>query len=289
MRKIKGLLRLTNVLLYTAVVLFVACTAFQRAGRKEKERMLAYYPQKILEKAGIRCFCEGEKFSASEGSAGCLVVSNHISWLDIFSLNSQLPCRFIAKAEIAKWPVFGIIARAIGTLFIDRTSKRAIVRINEKINEALCAKEAVAVFAEGTTTFGNQLLELKCNFLAPACECETVVQPLIVSYAEKGVPTKKAAFAGDVSLFGSIWNVATMEEGSVTLHFLEPICNPSELTRHEIGEICEQRMKAKLREIWGPEYAESDSSSEEILARAIEKGAHKKPHADSFASAGKKN
>lgn len=133
--------------------------------------------------------------------------------------------RFIAKAEIAKWPIFGLIAQQIGTLFINRSSKRAILRINDDIRGALCNCEAVTIFAEGTTTFGNELLPIKANFIAPVCEIGATVQPVILSYKNKGKPTKQAAFSGDVTLFGSLWNVVTMEDAEVVVHFLEPITN----------------------------------------------------------------
>lgn len=277
-KSIKGAWRFSRVVLYAFVCLFQAYTRFKRVDRKEKGRMLRYYPTRVLELAGVRCSYEGQvpellkECGLSAEPPAWLVVSNHISWLDIFSLDSQLPSRFIAKAEIANWPIFGLIAQQIGTLFINRSSKRAILKINDDIRGALCNNEAVTIFAEGTTTFGNELLPIRSNFLAPASEIGAVVLPVILSYKDKGKPTKKAAFAGDVSLFGSLWNVVTMDDAEVTVHFLEPITNTKELTRHEIGQLCEERMRAKLQELWGADYIAQDKNAENALARAIAKG-----------------
>lgn len=67
-----------------------------------------------------------------QGKTGYMICSNHISFLDIFLLDSILPVRFVAKKEIESWPVFGLISRAAGTLFIDRSRKRAVLEMAEK-------------------------------------------------------------------------------------------------------------------------------------------------------------
>ena len=95
---------------------------------------------------------------------------------------------------------------------------------------------------------------------------------MILSYKYKGKPTKQAAFSGDVTLFGSLWNVVTMEDAEVVVHFLESITNTKDLTRHEVAKICEERMRAKLQEIWGDEYIANDANAAEALAKAIANG-----------------
>lgn len=277
MKVLIGSYRFLRVLFYALVVLIVAYTTFRKADRKTKGKMLQYYPQRVLELAGVKCSFAGKvpesirKYGLSEEPPGFLLVSNHVSWLDIFSLDTQAPSRFIAKAEIAKWPVFGLIAQAIGTLFIDRSSKRAILKINDDISSALANKETVMVFAEGTTTFGNELLPIRTNFFQPACEIGATVQPVILCYTSKGVPSEQAAFCGDVSLFGSLWNVVTMEDAAVTVHFLEPITDTINLTRHQVGEICQARMQLKLKELWGDKYIEHDPNADTTLAKIIAK------------------
>ena len=262
------------VVLYAFVCLFQAYTRFRVVGQKEKGRMIRYYTTRVLAKAGVSCRFEGNipeslhECGLTEEAPSWMVVSNHVSWLDIFTLDSQIPSRFIAKAEIAKWPVFGLIAKAIGTLFIDRSNKRAILKINDDIRGALCKREAVAIFAEGTTTFGNELLPIKSNFFAPAREINAVVIPVILVYYSNEEPTMKAAFAGDVSLFGSLWNVVNLEKAEAVVHFLEPIQNTSELDRHEIGHICQERMRSKLQEIWGDQYRDGDADGS-VLQKAI--------------------
>ena len=107
MKTIKGIWRFSRVICYTFVCLFQAYTRFKRVDRKEKGRMLRYYPTQVLKLAGVRCSYEGNvpellhECGLTDTPPAYMVLSNHISWLDIFSLDSQLPSRFIAKAEIA--------------------------------------------------------------------------------------------------------------------------------------------------------------------------------------------
>lgn len=170
MRTLVGVYRTSALLIYSFWVLFVAYTRFQKADKKEKGRMLKEYNRRILAMAGVKTAYTGnlpesmKEYGLTENSPGEIVVSNHISWVDIFSLDAAVSSRFVAKAEIANWPIFGKIAQAIGTLFINRSSKKAILQINTDIKAALERNEVVALFAEGTTTFGNSLLPLRRIF-----------------------------------------------------------------------------------------------------------------------------
>ena len=273
MRTVKGTWRFLSILFFSIVCLIVACFKFPKASHEEQQRLIRDYSRKILRAVGVTVKTEGlipvTERGPQKDQLGLTLVSNHVSWLDIFSIDSVCPCHFVAKSEIAKWPIFGTIAQNIGTLFINRASRTAIVNLNKQIGEDIENGGFVALFAEGTTTFGNELLPLKSNFLAPAAMHGSDIQPIIISYTSKGKPTKKMAFAGDVSLFGSLWNVVTTEDAGVTVHFLEKISTVG-LTRHEAGKLCEQAMRAKLQELWGDEFKASDPKAAALLAKAIQ-------------------
>lgn len=275
MQTVKGAWRFLSILYFSIVCLVVACFHFPKVGHEQQQKLIRDYSRRILRAAGVKISTEGvlpsiEK-EQKKDSLGLTVVSNHVSWLDIFSIDSVCPSHFVAKSEIAKWPIFGTIAQNIGTLFINRASRTAIVGLNKQIGEDIEKGEFVALFAEGTTTFGNELLPLKSNFLAPAAMHGSEIQPVIITYTSKGRPTKKMAFAGDVSLFGSLWNVVTTEDAGVTVHFLERISTVG-LTRHEAGKQCEQAMRAKLQEIWGDRFKATDPKAATLLANAIKNG-----------------
>ena len=101
-----------------------------------------------------------------------LLVANHISWLDIFVLNAHRPARFVAKSELAGWPLAGRLIRGAGTIFVDRERRHDTRRVNHHAAQALAAGDVVAVFPEGTTTDGATLLKFHASLLQPIVEAQ---------------------------------------------------------------------------------------------------------------------
>jgi 1-acyl-sn-glycerol-3-phosphate acyltransferase len=110
----------------------------------------------------------GAKFrvSGSVPTRG-LLVANHLSYLDIIVLASLTPCVFVAKSEVATWPVFGWFARRAGTIFVNRRSRRDVERANSEIRAALDAGALVVLFPEGTSSGGETVLPFKSSLLEP--------------------------------------------------------------------------------------------------------------------------
>lgn len=274
MRSMIGVWRFVRVLFYILLCIFVVRIKFPKADRATRGRLIRYHSRRILEMAGVSFTFIGKGFAdsffetgLSEGK-GVTVISNHVSWLDVFSLDAAIPGCFVAKADIAKWPFFGVIARGIGTLFIERGRRSSIVKINRDISDALERGETVSVFAEGTTTYGNELLRLKSNLMAPAASLGSTVLPLVLFYSADGKPTTRMAFAGNIPLVRALWDTVTLRNPSVTVYALEAI-ETEGLDRREIGELCEKRMREKLRELWGSEFKEFDPEAERALQAAI--------------------
>ena len=86
-----------------------------------------------------------------------LLVTNHLGYIDIILLASQLPCVFVAKAEVAGWPLLGPVCRSVGTLFIDRASKRDIPRVMREMEAVLEDGRGVIIFPEGTSSRGEKV------------------------------------------------------------------------------------------------------------------------------------
>jgi 1-acyl-sn-glycerol-3-phosphate acyltransferase len=95
-----------------------------------------------------------------------LLVSNHLSYVDIIVLGSRLPARFVAKAEVRRWPLLGPICRGIGTIFIDRSDRRDIPRVLAEIEAALARGEGVILFPEGTSSSGEEVRAFRSPLLA---------------------------------------------------------------------------------------------------------------------------
>ena len=96
------------------------------------------------------------------------MVSNHLSYMDIVTLASQLDCIFIAKSDVAGWPVLGSLCRSMGTIFVDRNSRKDVLRVNALIQAALAAGKGVLLFPEGTSTAGFEVLPFHSALLEPA-------------------------------------------------------------------------------------------------------------------------
>ena len=97
-----------------------------------------------------------------------LLVANHLSYLDVILLSALTPCVFVAKSEVAGWPVFGWFARMAGTIFVHRGNRRDTVRAKERIQAALRNGALVVLFPEGTSSDGSRLLPFKSSLLEAA-------------------------------------------------------------------------------------------------------------------------
>jgi 1-acyl-sn-glycerol-3-phosphate acyltransferase len=110
------------------------------------------------------------------------LVSNHLSYLDIVTYAAVMPARFVAKREVRAWPVVGLLARAMGTIFIDRTVKRDAVRVQQGLASAVAEGDGVVVFAEATSSAGHQVLPFRPALLEWAARTGSPVQHASVGY-----------------------------------------------------------------------------------------------------------
>lgn len=116
--------------------------------------------------------------SCNAPAAPFLLVSNHLSYVDVVVLASRLECLFVAKKEVESWPIIGTLCRSAGTIFIDRRNPRDLARVNDGIAQALENGRGVILFAEGTSTKGSSVLPFRSSLLEAAA-----IQGFPVSYA----------------------------------------------------------------------------------------------------------
>ena len=128
----------------------------------------------------------------SEGAF--LVASNHVSYLDIVVLGSLYPSAFLAKREIASWPIFGFIARGAGTLFVDREQARDVVRAGREISERLELGLPVTIFPEGRSSAGIEILPFQPSLLEPAARAGIPCWAASISYETPGASRANASF-----------------------------------------------------------------------------------------------
>ena len=172
----------------------------------------------------------------TEAPCGCLVIANHISWLDIFAINAVRPAAFIAKAEIRQWPLIGWLAAHNDTVFLHRGSHGHARVVNTKIDELLNSGNDVALFPEGTTTDGTRLLGFHAALLQPAIETGRPILPLAISYLNaSGSISLAPSFAGETSLMQCVFAILASPQLTVRLTPL-PIIESTDKSRRELSQ-----------------------------------------------------
>ena len=153
-----------------------------------------------------------------------VLVANHVSWLDIYVVHAVWQVRFIAKSEVRNWPVIGWLSARTGTLFIERANRRHAAQINRAIHSAFLEGDAIGVFPEGTTTFGDEVGRFHASLLQPAVDEHALVYPVALRYLDlNGRINRNAAYVGDTSLLESMRAILA-EPGIVAeIIFLPPI------------------------------------------------------------------
>ena len=161
------------------------------------------WSQQILEILGITVELSGSI------PPGGLLVSNHISFIDVFAINARLPSSFVAKDEVMRWPLIGWLAKRTDTLFLERGSRSAAQRARENLVGHLQDNKRVVVFPEGTTSNGDSVLPFHGALFQAAIDASVPVTPLAVSYTDRsGQPSYAAAFVGDTTLVECLWSTA---------------------------------------------------------------------------------
>lgn len=246
MRLVRYLLAPVRVLLLLLHVLdgiAISGLVFPWISQPRRNRIVRAWSRVLLWLSGARLQVTGVPLDASlarEGilpeRAGRLLLANHVSWIDVFAILATLPGRFVAKAEIGRWPLLGWLVTLVGTLYIERGRRHAVASMNHRVRERLRAGESVVVFPEGTTTDGFTLLPFHSNLIAPALEVGCEIWPVALRYTERGQPTRAAAFVGDMALPRSLWNILVARDLAIEVALLAPIgTNPGGHTRHELA------------------------------------------------------
>lgn len=178
--------------------------------------------------AGVRVSVNGEV----SHNRPLLIVSNHISYLDITVLGSEVPICFTPKSDMAKWPVISSFCRMLGCIFIERTAC-GIKDARQKMRDTLERGDVLSLFPEGTTGNGRYVLPFKSSLFSIAeeklADSDIFIQPAVISYDTiGGLPIDssqwpKIAWYGDMYLFPHIWQLFKMNRIDVSVSFLPPV------------------------------------------------------------------
>ena len=176
---------------------------FRCLSKPQRERQIQKWARTMLKRLGVDLKIVG----APAPTGPMLLVANHISWVDILALHAVCPCRFVAKADVERWPLLGTIVTGGGTLYVKRESRRDAMRVVYRMAQALKDGDILAVFPEGTTSDGSSVLPFHSSLLQAAISADAPVQPVALQIVNgrSGRPSQAASYMGDESLAGSVW------------------------------------------------------------------------------------
>ena len=176
-----------------------------------------------------------------------LMAANHISWIDIHVINAFKPHFFVAKSEVASWPIFGWMAKQLGTLFIERGKSNSIRNMVQEVAGQLNQK-AICIFPEGTSTDGKYVAPFKSNLFEAAIVANAPVYALAIQYFDVGTghKTTAPAFIGDMGLLDSIWNLICSPPICAQISISEKL--PALKDRKALAELSQSLITAQLRD-----------------------------------------
>ena len=160
-----AILRLGLLALGTLVLLPGQILAMRLSPRRHDKALPLLFHRLVCRCLGVRRRIRG---TPPPPGAGGLIVANHVSWLDISVIGAERPLAFVAKSEVAGWPMIGFLARLQRTVFIDRQRRAATAGVAAEMGARIAAGEAVVLFAEGTTGDGTRVLPLRSSLLGAA-------------------------------------------------------------------------------------------------------------------------
>jgi 1-acyl-sn-glycerol-3-phosphate acyltransferase len=172
-----------------------------------------------------------------------LLVTNHVSFADIMLLSAVQPMVFVSKSEVAAWPVVGDIAGAAGTLFVERSRRTDVARVNADLRRILDAGLLVTLFPEGTSSDGSRVLPFQPSLLQPAVEAAIPVHPGHLSYW--GVDRLRAddvAYFGDRDLLPCLFALLNRKTTFGEVHFGEPVAPATD--RKTLAALLHSRVSA---------------------------------------------
>ncbi len=228
---------LAHVLHGTGIVLW----RFQGLSPAQRNTALVDWAARLMVIPGVRVDVGG-----TPPSGGVVLVSNHVSWLDIHVIHALLPACFVSKDEVKDWPLIGRLATAVGTIYLSRGRKADALRVNQIIAARIAAGECLAIFPEGTTSDGRGVLPFYGFLFQPAVEAACPVIPCVLRYRhEDGSYCHDAAYYGDMTLLGSLWRIARRGRIVAKVDFLPSVSGED---RRELAAQAEQAVRRHLEQ-----------------------------------------
>jgi 1-acyl-sn-glycerol-3-phosphate acyltransferase len=252
MASVRAAWRLLRMLLHLLHGMAVMALRFPRLDAAGRQQRIQWWSARLVRMAGLQL-----QTSGTPRPGATLLLANHVSWLDIAAIHAVAPqARFVSKADVLAWPLLGWLIRNAGTLFIERERKRDALRVLHQVAEALQAGDTVAVFPEGTTGDGPNLLPFHANLLQAAISAEVPVQGVALRYSDPQHRFSPAAqFLGETTLLRSVWRMLSAPGLSVHVDLLAPQ-GARHADRRALAAHLRALIHARLHEMPAPATAE---------------------------------
>jgi lyso-ornithine lipid O-acyltransferase len=189
-----------------------------------------------------------------------IILSNHVSWLDIMVLGSLMPLSFIAKSEVVDWPLFGLMAKLQRSIFVDRNRRSDTSKTNSEIAERLEEGDAIVLFAESTTSDGSRLLPFRSALVGAAKDAiltdsattHVCLQPVALAYnGADGLPTgrmgrTRIGWYGDMDMLPHLKGILRGGSLDVTVRFGTPLAYDAGTDRKTLTKTAEQDVRKMM-------------------------------------------
>jgi len=235
-------LRKAHLILHIVRGMVLAALVYPRVSAERQQRLIRDWSQRMLAICGIKLVVHqhGEVLGR-----GAMLVGNHISWIDIYVIDAWRPTPFVSKAEIAKWPVIGWLAKTIGTVFIQREKRSDAKKIMHQLADILSAGGLIALFPEGTTTDGLTVQPFHANMFQASVLAGTPIQPICMMYEDQyGRQSPAADYIGDTTLGQSIDMILSASPLTAHLYVGAPLAAGTD--RRQLADQAQQAVSHAL-------------------------------------------
>jgi 1-acyl-sn-glycerol-3-phosphate acyltransferase len=229
--------------------------ALMKSGSRFARTLPHWYHRRVCELFGLRLHIDGEVVR----TAPVLLVSNHVSWLDIVVLSAVAPVSFVAKSEIDGWPIINLFARLQRTVFVDRNRRTSVRDKAIEIAARLKMGDCLVLFAEGTSGDGNRVLPFKSSLFAAVSDFSgdspVVVQTSTLVYTKvHGLPLNRnqrpvIAWYGDMEILDHAWELLKLGPVDVSIRIGAPAALSQFQGRKEIAAYSENVIKHDFIEL----------------------------------------
>jgi len=221
--------------------------------RPLRRRIPVLYHRFVCRLLGVRVRCTG----APVADRPLLIVANHSSWLDISIITACAPVVFVAKAEIARWPFFGLLAKLQRSVFVERDRRQKTGEVNAAIARRLAEGDPVLLFGEGTAGDGNRVMPFRTALIGAARDAiasaghvsQVWIQPLSIAYvSQQGIPLgrhlrPRAAWYGKMKLVEHIGAIVRSGAVDVSVTWGEPIAYDGATDRKALARQLESAVR----------------------------------------------